>query len=143
MVATELRIGNYYDSYGEIKQVTPNVIEEVFTSQRSWCKPIPLTEEWLLKFGFNKENTTMSSHHGPFFSISIDDYKYCFAYAEFRKDWGFYQEYTDSPFGTDNDKKYFVSHGIINVHQIQNLWLALTGEELILKSSDSQTTDNT
>jgi hypothetical protein len=31
------------------KQATPNTIEEVWESERSWCKPIKLTEKILLK----------------------------------------------------------------------------------------------
>ena len=49
-----MRIGNLYDHSGRVKKVTPIVIEALFESERIWCKAIPLTEEWLLKFGFEK-----------------------------------------------------------------------------------------
>ena len=48
MKAEEMRIGNYYDCNGRIEVVNPNTIEAVWTAERSWCKPIPLSEEWLL-----------------------------------------------------------------------------------------------
>ena len=49
--ANELRIGNLYDNNGNYFVVTPSTIESVFESERVWCKPIPLTEEILLKCG--------------------------------------------------------------------------------------------
>jgi|OM-RGC.v1.029595184 hypothetical protein len=53
----ELRIGNLYDNNGNYFVVTPNTIESLFERERVWCKPIPLTEEILLKCGFEKFNT--------------------------------------------------------------------------------------
>lgn len=53
LTAQQLRIGNYYNHNGEIRQVTPNTILEVWEAEREWCKPIPLTEEWLLKLPNN------------------------------------------------------------------------------------------
>ena len=98
----ELRIGNcvrdpYFENYKEGSEfVTVDCIE----IDNNWkdFEPIPLTEEWLLKFGFKREEGTEIKSHGCYFSMQIMDYKYCFAYANFRDDWGFYQEYTDSPF---------------------------------------------
>lgn len=52
MKAQELRLGNLYDNNGNYFVVTPNTIESVFESERVWCKPIPLTEDILLKCGF-------------------------------------------------------------------------------------------
>ena len=77
-------------------------------------KPIPLTDDWLLKFGFKKEDKTPSKEHGQYFSIWILDYKYSFAYAPFREDCGI---------------KY--------VHQLENLYFALTGTELELEDSET------
>jgi hypothetical protein len=54
MKANELRCKNYVTIYGNETQIVPNDFVK-------WCnddwemrdiKPIPLTEEWLLKFGF-------------------------------------------------------------------------------------------
>lgn len=93
-------------------------------------KPIPLTDEWLVKFGFEKEDKKPSKEHGYYYSKHIEDYKYCFSYANFRGDWGFYNEYTDSPIDFDDDRKYIVSFGVKYVHQLQNLIFALIGKEL-------------
>ena len=67
MRVEELRIGNYItNKYDELVQVDGisfygEVIIESDTSDDGYyeiltldCEPIPLTEEWLLKFGFKK-----------------------------------------------------------------------------------------
>jgi hypothetical protein len=116
MKATELRIGNW------VKQ--PNGIIEVFTVSDSddegdinsyledEIEPIPLTEEWLVSFGF------------------IDD-KITFELKGFMLGW--YR----------NDEFYYLPTNQINVrnkiqikyvHQLQNLYFALTGEELTINN---------
>lgn len=57
MRAEELRIGNYYNHNGEIKKVTQSLIQELFESERTWCKPIELTEDLKTKIFsiFNSE----------------------------------------------------------------------------------------
>ena len=54
MEATEIRLGNYYSDNGSVCRVTPSVIQEVYESKMSWCKPIPLSEDWLIKAGFKQ-----------------------------------------------------------------------------------------
>ena len=109
MKATELRIGNYYDNNGVVSIVSPNTIEEVWVAERSWVKPIPLTEEWLLKFGFE---------------IGYNKTKMLDVYC---KDFGILIERSNG--GNFYYKKVYIS----SVHQLQNLYFALTNEELILK----------
>lgn len=54
MKATELRIGNYIKKRtGKVIQCDLNTIANV-QRQGVFFKPIPLTEEWLLKFGFEE-----------------------------------------------------------------------------------------
>lgn len=109
--ASELRIGNYYNHNGEIRQVTPNTILEVWESEREWCKPIPLTEEWLLKFGFEIQGKRISK---DWFFLWYDNDKIVFALAEMKEAVGAYLII-----------KY--------VHQLQNLYFVLTNEELTWK----------
>ena len=73
--------------------------------------PIPLTEEWLLKFGFvpEKMEDGFLSYRLKFVDISMP-------YFEFTYDYG-----TES-----FEVKY--------VHQLQNLFFALTGTELTLNT---------
>lgn len=96
-------------------------------------KSIKLTEDWLLNFGFKREEKTPSKEHGHYFSKWVMDYKYSFAYAPFREDWGFYHSYTDAPKDEDNDRFDFISCGIKYVHELQNLYFALTKTELVLQ----------
>jgi hypothetical protein len=106
MKAQELRIGNYYDHNGQIKTVTPNTILEVWEAERTWCKAIPLTEEWLLRFGFVSN---------PY----QDRYENKSIHVQCNKTRGVTELWIES-----------MPH-IKYVHQIQNLYFALTGEELI------------
>ena len=78
------------------------------------CKPIPLTEEWLLRFGF--EYSTMGI-------FKIKDFvvvKWEGEDAEFRQ----WNANSGEPRSTT-----YIKH----VHQLQNLYFALTGKELEIK----------
>lgn len=127
MKASELRIGNYvsYDcatgGYWQEKQVCASNfgITAAGTLLCESYKPIPITEDWLIKFGF-EENKKYST---PQYWLQIDK--------------------LDDEFLYDiKDKKFYLSHSydsgsfgieILYVHQLQNLYFALTGEELTLK----------
>jgi hypothetical protein len=144
IAANELRIGNWYISTKWQKPVRCELsdivdiydrnmgAEDKYAPVEEVFQPLPLTEEWLLKFGFEKEDSTPSKGHGNYYSMGICDYKYSFAYAGFRKDWGFYNSYTDAADDKDNNRFDFISCGIQSVHQLQNLFFALTGEELTI-----------
>jgi hypothetical protein len=126
MKANELRIGNYVlDNLGGILKIK-GISEE---SDLSHVKGILLTEEWFLKFGFGIKDHK-SFHKTPIYFRSDVDSDYCFTYADFREDYGFYIEYTDS-IDSDIDKLYPVSFGIKYVHQLQNIYFILIGVELI------------
>lgn len=73
--------------------------------------PTPLTEEWLLKAGFEFKGKRISK---DWFYLWNDDNKIVFALAEMQDETGTYLEI-----------KY--------VHQLQNLYFALTGKELEFK----------
>lgn len=81
----------------------------------SQCEPIPLTEEWLLKFGFEFKKTT---------KYYVNNYFHCF--------YGVTDETKGKIiFATNLKKRIFIDY----VHQLQNLYFALTGEELKLKEN--------
>lgn len=111
--ANELRIGNLYNDNGVFKKASPSTIEEVWNAPRSWCKPIPLTEEWLLKFGFEKTEWYFNSYRlvigNNDYAILIDLDGNC--------------EVGD-----------IITCKIEYVHQLQNLYFALKGEELTFKT---------
>ncbi len=85
--------------------------------EQNKLQPIPLTEEWLLKFGFNKEPDKSFTKRD--IAIFLD------------------KRFSSNLFMQENqgDFTWFSYECKIEyVHQVQNLYFALTGEELILKS---------
>lgn len=138
--ANELRVGNWVllnrgtDDQTEVTIDIITIYEDENAILLKKCEPIPLTEEWLIRFGFKREDKAPpTKEHSQYFSKWVMDYKYSFAYAPFREDWGFYHSYTDAPKDEDNDKFDFISCGLKYVHQLQNLYFALTGAELTIK----------
>ena len=121
MKANELRIGNYYDHNGEVKQVTPNTIVEVCEAEREWCRAIPLNENWLKKFGFTFDERRL-------WSPSKSWHKY--AFRPFGEG-GIYDEFKQGSLGLQPAKGDSIVYSLIHyVHQLQNLHFALTGHEL-------------
>ena len=112
MTANELRIGNkFYLPSGEVGTISYHEIRlMVVALDKPNYKPIPLTEEWLLKFGFEKQSRR-------FYVLN----NWVVEYREGTKLFNFVAE---EPI--DIIVKY--------VHQLQNLYFALTGEELTFKS---------
>ena len=114
MKANELRIGNLLLFENEVQELSSihsdNTIRLRKTKEDNChgcyhvntiiIKPIPLTEEWLLKFGFEKA------------------YETCYQYKDFILN--------DKFIMMDIDITIQLKH----VHQLQNLYFALTGEEL-------------
>lgn len=132
MQANEIRIGNYIaDSGGKVWQIDhweykdkvsakPDEVEFLnhvlplhpLTEYVNELKPVALTEKWLLGFGF-KQNQWFSMRtykKGNFEIIGCKDENMIF-----------------NVFVTRQDKVKLTS-----VHQLQNLYFALTGEELTL-----------
>ena len=115
--AKELRIGNYLDSAGVLTKVV-DIQRDLFYTEddginfkSTWCviNPIPLTEEWLVKFGFEKGYSKDESNR-------VEGWV---------KD-GFY---------LGGNYEIYYSDGCaiaFEVHQLQNLYHALTGEELTI-----------
>jgi len=114
MKRTELRIGNYL-KLGTIKLRVSEINQESFYAENedeeffkntAWeIEPIELSEEWLLKFGFNYQ-----------------DAKY----------------WTDGLCIHTSDKDFYIIQEqgrvfIKSVHQLQNLYFALRGQELTVK----------
>ncbi len=86
-------------------------------------EPIPLTDEWLVKFGFKIEIYTESiiatklCNNNPDFSLlTMVGWKYF--------------TFTTNVYNGNNE----YCKDIIYVHQLQNLYFALTGEELTIKT---------
>lgn len=121
---TELRIDNLVNYTTAKGDVLLNVIE---WEDLKWLSedeqgfnlvhnPIPLTEEWLLRFGFVKEFNA-DENSDSFYLKDCDD--------------SFYIDYDNSWYIGATSYGYL--KGTHYVHQLQNLYFALTGEELTLK----------
>ena len=125
--ATELRIGNYitteYLNKSTFKVISIHSDRIYFESVRenfksdtiqNYIKPIQLTEEWLVKFGFEKltdksrgfNSNSYTYTKGISFIVHLND------------------KLLSVNFWKGNEKKY--------VHELQNLFFALTGEELTI-----------
>ena len=126
MKAQELRIGNLVNHttgqckvvgfYGEIFRAE-NINKIELKSNVFNLQPIPLTEEWLLKFGFSHcENYSWYEKKLPNLNIVIS----CNLHGDFCIE-------NKNDIITIKDRCY-------NLHQLQNLYFALTGEELILNT---------
>jgi hypothetical protein len=117
MKANELRIGNWIQDGNEFEQITIDHLN-CLNSGRCEYDPIPLTEEWLLNFGFEKTHLfdTVLYISNTNFHISFNNSIYQLNYKENPKSqW----------FPVCKDLRY--------IHQLQNIYFALTGEELTIK----------
>jgi len=110
MKANELRIGNYIYFEDELLK---------FDFEMGWnfdyIKPIPLTEEWLLKFGF-----VDGSYLYKNYKVKAGDYWNSVKFYE--GEWCYNND--------DSDAACYFLTTIKYVHQLQNLYFALTNEEL-------------
>lgn len=125
MKASELRIGNYISYHGIHIAVNGIIGSTIFYEGGKYFdsntmgyepyQPIPVTEEWLLRFGFKKTEDTL---------FGMDEFRmhgYSFALSNLSLENGF---------GIINE------HPTKYVHQLQNLYFALTGEELTYKETE-------
>ena len=116
MNANELRLGNlvYYlidqamdesKSWNEVSTIDVQDLECVERGDTNYT-PIPLTEEWLLKFGFVSN---------PY----MDRYELDWLHIECNKTKGYLELWVER-----------MPKAIESVHQLQNLYFALTNQEL-------------
>ena len=114
MEATELRIGNFICTIAPCGVVDVKIVDaDILYIAATRCndlQPIPLTEEWLLKFGFEYRNGYGYRLNGfDFIVIKVAD------------DIGFHFNY------------YSFHVEIKHVHHLQNLYYAVKEKELTLK----------
>lgn len=137
MRSRELRIGNVIkrlpcprSSKEEIITVdciSENGINEADCFNDGLCEfeyheGIPLTDEWLVKFGFKYDV------HNVMWALFIGDPKNENIFSIRPSKGGYF-------FGHDSEYGFFYSSKFPfqNVHQLQNLYFAITGEELFIK----------
>jgi hypothetical protein len=113
----DLRLGNYIQDYAG------NVVQAEALQQREDIKinegiaaasyePIQLNAEWLIKFGFQPTGTS--------WLLSTDNYK------------DFDVQLLEESYFLNSDGLPF-SNGFSYVHQLQNLYYAITNQELIIR----------
>jgi hypothetical protein len=122
MKANELRLNNLVLDYGIITPVNYLMISRLVGIEDSGkicinLTPLPLKEEWLVKLGFEKGVDDYLNEQ-PVFRKGIEIY--CHVNSHTPYEWSLYNY---------NDKKVYINF----VHQLQNLYFALTGEELTIK----------
>lgn len=131
MKVCELRLGNYILHNGEVMPVvqierrykTIFRLNDIDVDERiiqDYFQPIPLTPEWLERCGFER-----GIDKGVFvkdnFKIGVTDYAG-------GGSWVFYMD------------RHLSVHDISCLHQLQNLYFALTGEELTINNVNLQST---
>ena len=121
MNAKNFRLGNYYLENGVVEKITPSVIEQIAESEdRIWFEPIKISKENLLKLGFVKFKSNkfwFSKHIKNGIKLNISD----IGYVEIE----------------DIDRTVIELSQICEyIHQVQNLYFALCGEELVFSSTE-------
>lgn len=109
MKPNELRIGNYVidNEDGNLYQIPTGIS----INNSHFMSPIQITEEWLINFGFKYDKETKTYHTPSFYWFSVN------LYAK-----------EGAGFCIENVQYKFINH----VHELQNLYFALTGTELTL-----------
>jgi len=112
MKAEDLRIGNLILDRKKVISVECHHFQMLNSYHKEDFKPIPLTEEWLLKFGFKDGYFGFSK---SVLSLNLKSESVSFSFSKTSL--------------TQIKGVIFPKH----VHQLQNLYFALTNEELTIK----------
>jgi len=118
MKANELRIGNwvYLTDKEKVWEILDgHEIDEC--DDNLSVDPIPLTEEWLFKFGFTEQESDIPTFAKVFGQIIEDDYEHCLIINK---------DIDDNFFAIVMGVKIIFKY----VHQIQNFYFVLSEEEL-------------
>ena len=144
MDAKDLRIGNwvtdeFYDTFKTVFEVESINDKGINLSIQDdgkwgeiadrWIEPeysfdllfgIPVTEEHLFKFGFDKLANDIPTYYKNFGSLIEDDYEFSF---------NIYVDSEQNYFITVFGRKIIIKH----IHQLQNLYFFISDEELTIK----------
>ena len=144
MDAKDLRIGNlvtdeFYDTFKtvfEVESIDDKGINLSIQDDGKWAEianrwiepeynfdllfGIPVTEEHLSKFGFDKLQNDIPTYYKCFGNLIEDDYEFSF---------NIYVDSEQNYFITVFGRKIIIKY----IHQLQNLYFTLTEEELIIQ----------
>ena len=125
MKANELRIGNWVnDGFSTIELEAIDFVVMSDAPEGLSLKPLPITEQWLVDFGFEKTDDYGDQIYYELKTEGSRGYYVCFDHEE----WVFGLSVRNECTCLIYDEPHFQY-----VHQLQNLYFALTGEELTLK----------
>lgn len=145
METRDLRVGNYFLCSNKVNRVYGISVDgEIYTEQFgiSVCsthnnrKPILLTEEWLLKFGFTEtENKHYVNQHQ--YTLQLTGHKN--EDGSMNEDETWFDGICTASWASNGAmavntlcRGNYVCNVVRHAHQLQNLYFALTGEELEL-----------
>ena len=134
MKTTDLRLGNFisinFGNCDDGKIITVDGVSdcEIYNEEHGYSpcnefNPIPLTEQWLLDLGFNQNIETQWYIHFDNMCLTL--------YEDL-------PQYIVEIHDMEMDKSSIFLMSIQYVHQLQNLFFALTQEELILKERSEE-----
>ncbi len=115
MQSNELRVGNWVNNNEEDYQITSATIAQLERGD-STAKPILITEEWLLRLGF--EQIYKSSMHSTYWIENLT-YYFWYPYVSTEKKNSQYADF-----------KGIRLNNCLYLHQLQNLYYAINGIEL-------------
>ena len=122
--ATELRIGNLVLSRetdpAHLHKIECNDLGDFFEKIQDTLDPINLTEEWLERLGFIQMPMGKYENDGNW---HLEAHNCMFAYDDRWPSTGQHFSYNGCT----------IWRPIVYIHQLQNLYFALTGEDLIIK----------
>lgn len=128
MKNNELRIGNLVLFNNEVVDITGIVKSGFYFGKHGfainlleWFQPIPLNEKWLLKAGFEKDDS----------GVDMFDQDYCEWYQKEFPIIGLICQSSDKSYIFDENTDTL---RLKYVHELQNLYFALTGSELVFST---------
>jgi len=133
MKSNELRIDNFLrkeTEIGRVKMLTEKGFQvddsNGYTLGNSlWVnfEPIQLTEEWLIKLGFECKDNVNGGYIKPINYPHQKEFLYCSKRG------------VVALWNEPENKEFIIMNNCDNVHKLQNLYYALTGSELSLSST--------
>jgi hypothetical protein len=132
--ANELRIGNLVDIGKEFNILElVDFVDMYENNTLEHYQPIPLTEDWLLKFGFE---STYEEFDEEDFPCVVEYWLFTDSVTKFEIDYATKTGYTVNIANVPTGHALIIRRKLEYVHQLQNLYFALTGTELTLKENE-------
>ncbi len=127
MKVNELRLGNFINiaNKGNVKLAAFKDLVSVEKAEEGYCIGIPLTEEWILSFGFERTDRDLWGVVQPvYFYMDLDN---PFAITKSLSEYHLIlNNYNYNSIIAYSQTYEYLKY----VHQLQNMYYALTGEEL-------------